>query len=264
MGVIIIKALIAGLGISLIAGLLGCFVVWKRMAYFSDSLAHCSLLGIALGIMLSINSNISVFIVSIFFAILLSYMQHKVDISTDTLLGILSHGSLSIGMIMMTLLGNDHFDLHDFLFGDIMKVSVYEIVVIYIVFFISYAVIYLSWPKLLLLTLSKDLAESHNINSLWYQSILTILLMLAVVVSIKIAGLLLITSMFVTPPSISRLISKNPLQMVLFSILHTISSVFIGIIVSYYSHLPAGPTIVVIMILNLIATIIYKKYKKLA
>jgi len=259
MDVIIIKALISGFGISLISGILGCFVVWKKMAYFSDSLAHCSLLGIALGIILSINSNISVFIISIFFALLLSYMQHHAKLSTDTLLGILSHGSLSIGMILMAVIGNDHFDLHDFLFGDIKKIANSEILIIYGTLLISYITIFLSWPKLLLLTLSKDLSESQNINSFLYQSILTIILMLTVVVSIKIVGLLLITSMLIIPPSISRIISKNPLQMTALSVLFTVFAVILGISLAYISNLPIGPTIVLIMIVNFILVTFYQK-----
>ena len=141
----IIYAIIAAIGISCITGLLGCFVVWKRMAYFGDSLAHSALLGIAIGYLFSININIGILFIAIIFSILLTYLQHKYILSTDTILGILAHGGIAIGMVMLSLSNYPNFDLHQFLFGDILTISLSEIYYIYFSLICIYAIMYFSY-----------------------------------------------------------------------------------------------------------------------
>ena len=119
----VIRALIAGMGVALIAGPLGCFVVWRRMSYFGDSLAHSALLGIALGLLYGINVNLGTVIVCSVFALLLVWLQQRRVLATDTLLGILAHAALSIGMVAISFLDNPRFDLHSYLFGDILTVE---------------------------------------------------------------------------------------------------------------------------------------------
>ncbi|MDA9817946.1 metal ABC transporter permease [Flavobacteriaceae bacterium] len=257
---IIIKAICAGVGISLITGLLGCFVVWKKMSYFGDSIAHCSLLGIALGLVFSINANISILIVATIFAILLTYLQHKGGLSTDTLLGIFSHGGLAAGMILISFVSNqEHFDLHEFLFGDILKVNMMEIYYIYIVCAIIFGFMHFYWKKLIILTINTDLAEAQGIKKFKYQLILVFLMMLTVVVSIKIVGLLLVTSMFIIPSATARSISNSPSSMAILSILIAIISVISGILASYYLHSPSGPSIVISAIGIFIIIAIFSK-----
>ena len=121
----LIRATIAGIGVAIIAGAIGCFVVWRKMAYFGDSLAHSALLGVALGLVLGISTNLGTIIICTLFTILLIWLQQKQILATDTLLGILAHSALSIGMVTLSLLEKS-VDLHSYLFGDILAVTTSE------------------------------------------------------------------------------------------------------------------------------------------
>ena len=125
----LIRAIIAGIGVAIITGAIGCFVVWRKMAYFGDSLAHSALLGVALGLVLGISTNLGTMIICSVFAILLIWLQQKKVLATDTLLGILAHAALSIGMVTLSLMERS-VDLHSYLFGDILAVTNHEIYLI--------------------------------------------------------------------------------------------------------------------------------------
>lgn len=257
----IIYAIIAAIGISCITGLLGCFVVWKRMAYFGDSLAHSALLGIAIGYLFSININIGILFIAIIFSILLTYLQHKYILSTDTILGILAHGGIAIGMVMLSLSNYPNFDLHQFLFGDILTISLSEIYYIYFSLICIYAIMYFCFDKLLLMTISKDIAQSQGINSFKYQLIFISLMAVTVTVSVKIIGVLLITSMLIIPAAASRNIAESPILMCIFAILIGILSVIGGISFAYHFNTPSGPSIVMISIIIFILLFSYKLIK---
>ena len=121
-----IRAIIAGVGVAIIAGAIGCFVVWRKMAYFGDSLAHSALLGVALGLVMGISTNLGTIIICSIFAVTLIWLQQKKILATDTLLGILAHSALSVGMVTLSLLERS-VDLHSYLFGDILAVTPTEI-----------------------------------------------------------------------------------------------------------------------------------------
>ena len=104
----IIRAIIAGIGVAIIAGAIGCFVVWRKMAYFGDSLAHSALLGVALGLVMGISTNLGTIIICSIFAVVLIWLQQKNILATDTLLGILAHSALSVGMVTLSLLENKY------------------------------------------------------------------------------------------------------------------------------------------------------------
>jgi zinc transport system permease protein len=248
----IINAILAGVGVSLITGLLGCFVVWRKMAYFGDSLSHSALLGIVLGLMAGISASLGIIVVASCFAILLTYLQNKQILSTDTLLGILAHGSLATAMILISFLDNQHFDLHALLFGDILTVTKEEIYLIYTSCLIVYAVILINWQKLVLLTISVDLAGSRGINCFLMQLVFIFLMTITVAVAIKIIGVLLITSMLIIPSATARQLAKSPNQMAVISVFFGVAAVIFGILLSYYLDTPSGPSIVFASVINFI------------
>src|SRR6218665_3784225 len=114
-----VRALIAGVGVAVTAGPLGCFVIWRRMAYFGDTMAHSALLGVALSLLLDLNLMLSVFIVAALVSLLLLLLQRAGTLSADALLGILSHASLSVGLVILAFMTWVRVDLVSFLFGDI-------------------------------------------------------------------------------------------------------------------------------------------------
>lgn len=239
----ILRAVLAGLGIAVICGVMGCFVVWRRMAYFGDSLAHSALLGIAIGLATGIGMSISIFIVSITFAMLLLWLQHRGVLATDTLLGILAHGALSSAMVLISLLGIP-VDLHAFLFGDVLTVTNLDLGLIGLGIIIVVGAMVYYWEKLVLMTISADLAKAEGVNTFALQMLFLILMTITVAVSVRIVGVLLITSMLIIPAATARQLVTGPQAMAMGAIAVGILSVILGVIVSINLDTPTGPSMV--------------------
>ena len=255
----IINALIGGICVSIIAGGLGCFVVWKKMAYFGDSLSHSSLLGIAIGIVLGFNSTIGTFLVCIVFATLLTYLQNKKILSNDTLLGILAHASLSIGIIAISL-SNQYVNLDAYLFGDILTVTDNEVIWFVLSTILVISILFFIWEKLVLMTINESVAKAENINTFLIQSIFLTLLVVFVATCVKVVGILLITSMLIIPAATARQISSSPGSMALVSGLLGILSIIIGVYLSIFVDIPTGPSI--IFTLTLFFIIVLSVFRK--
>jgi len=241
----IYRAIIASIGVSIIAGSLGCFVIWKRLSYFSDSISHSALLGVALGLATGFGINLGLVIVGGLFATLIVILQQKDFWSSDAVLGIFSHISLSLGIVVLGIIGNQNTDYFSYLFGDILSITTKDIYWIFLVGIIVISILISNWKKLLLLTLNEELAKAEGINKLIYDLLFMFLIALAVSVSVQIVGVLLITSLLIIPPAIARVISKSPVVMIFTSMIVSISSVLIGLYLSIDFDLATGPTIVI-------------------
>ncbi len=242
----LLRALLAGIGIAMVAGSLGCFIVWRRMAYFGDSLAHSALLGVALGILLGTGPTIGVMVICCLFALTLLWLQQKQLLATDTLLGILAHSSLSIGMVVLSLL-DIRFDLHAYLFGDILTISNNSLICIFSFGFIILALIYRYWPSLVLMALHEDLAQAEGVHTLKIKILLMFLLTLMVAISTHVVGILLITSMLVIPAATARQMTRSPESMAIMATAIGILAVILGISASTTLDVPSGPAIVVML-----------------
>lgn len=240
----ILRALAAGIGVALIAGPLGCFVVWRRMAYFGDSLAHSALLGIALGLLYGININLGTVIVCTLFALLLVWLQHRRVLATDTLLGILAHAALSIGMVALSFLDNARFDLYSYLFGDILTVRFSDLYWIYGGGMVVIGLLVLNWSSLTLMTIHEDLARAEGVNTVWSNILLMLLMTIVVAVSIRIVGILLITSMLIIPAATARQLVTSPENMAIWAAILGLLAVLGGISGSIEFDTPSGPSIV--------------------
>ena len=240
----IIRAIISGIGVAIIAGAIGCFVVWRKMAYFGDSLAHSALLGVALGLVFGISTNIGTIIICSIFTITLIWLQQKKILATDTLLGILAHSALSVGMVTLSLLERS-VDLHSYLFGDILAVSPIEIYFVLIGGFFVLIFLYLNWTSFVLMTIDEKLARAEGINILLNQLLIMLLMTIVVAVSFKIVGLLLITSLLIIPAASARQLARSPEMMAIISSILAMLAVILGIYSSYYMDTPSGPSIVV-------------------
>ncbi len=240
----ILRAIAAGVGVAILGGVIGCFVVWRRMAYFGDSLAHSALLGIALGLAAGISTNLGTVIVCSSFAFLLLWLQQKKVLATDTLLGILAHAALSIGMVTISLL-DQRIDLHSYLFGDILTVTPSELWWIYIGGAAVLVTLLLNWSSLLLMTIHEDLAKAENVPVFFTHLLLMLLMTVVVAVSIRTVGILLITSMLIIPAATARQLVRSPESMAVTSSLLGVLAVLGGIFGSIKLDTPSGPSIVV-------------------
>lgn len=238
------RALLAGIGVALVAGPLGSFVVWRRMSYFGDTLAHSALLGIALGISLDANLNLAVIASCALLACLLVALQQRKVISTDTLLGILAHSSLSLGLIAISLL-EVRIDLLGYLFGDLLTVTGQELMWIYIGAGIILSLLLVFWRPLLAITVDEDLAQAEGYQVLWIRLLLMLLIAIVIAVAMKIVGVLLITALMVIPAATARRLTNSPESMAALSSLVGCGAVVIGLYSSLQWDTPTGPSIVV-------------------
>ena len=241
----IIRGIIAGIAVALISGLVGCFVVWRRLSYYGESIAHSSLLGAGIGILIGIGINFGVVFICLLFGILFLWLQQSKALSSDTLLGVLAHFALAVGIIVISF-NKIKIDLHAFLFGDILTVSITDIWGMYIGVLIAITLILSNWSSLLLVTLDEDLAKSEGINPLYVNILLTTIMTIVVALSLQIIGLLLITAMLIIPAATARRLVNSPEGMAIVATLIGIFSVVFGIYLSVEMDLPSGPSIVVV------------------
>jgi len=241
----IYRALMASIGVSVIAGSLGCFVIWKRLSYFSDSISHSALLGVALGLATGLGINFGLVVVGGLFAILIVILQQKDFWSSDAVLGIFSHISLSLGIVVLGFIGDQNTDYFSYLFGDILSITSKDIYWIFSVMIVVACILVFNWKKLLLLTLNEELAKAEGLNKTFYELLFMFLIALAVSVSVQIVGVLLITSLLIIPPAIARIFSNSPVTMIFSSMLVSIFAVILGLYSSIALDLATGPAIVI-------------------
>ena len=241
----ILRGILAGLAVAMISGLVGCFVVWRRMSYYGESIAHSSLLGVGLGILMGVGINLGIVFTCLLFGILFLWLQQSKLLSSDTLLGVLAHLALSIGIIVISM-NRIKIDVHAFLFGDILAVTQNDLWGMYLAVLFVVIIICLNWSSLLLVTLDEDLAKAEGVNPLFINLLLTSMLTIVVAVSIQIIGLLLITAMLIIPAATSRRLVNSPEKMAIVATLLGIISVILGIYLSVEIDAPSGPSIVVV------------------
>ncbi|WP_297481333.1 zinc ABC transporter permease subunit ZnuB [uncultured Photobacterium sp.] len=241
----LLPALIAGIGIALLAGPLGSFVVWRKMAYFGDTLSHASLLGIALGFLFNINLNLALIICCLVLAVILVTLQKQRYVATDTLLGILAHSALSLGLVAVSFLDNVRIDLMAYLFGDLLAVTTTDLMWIYGGGAIVLALLIYLWRPLLSMTISEEMAQVEGVNVDLMRLLLMLMVGMVIAVAMKFVGALIITSLLIIPAATARRFAHSPEAMaVIASIIGSIS-VVIGLAMSWYYDTPAGPSVVV-------------------
>lgn len=243
----IFRALVAAIGISIIAGSLGCFVIWQRMSYFSESISHSALLGASLGLASGLNIHIGLIIVGVLFAVLIVVLQQRDFLSNDVILGVFSHIALSLGIVVLTLVGGTNIDYFALLFGDVLSISNQDIIWIYSILIFVGVLLSVFWQRLLLLTLHEELAVSSGLNRLAYQLLFMFMIALTVSVSVQIVGVLLITSLLIIPPAVAKVFANSPKQMVFLSIVISMIAVFIGLNGSMHYDVATGPAIVIVL-----------------
>ena len=251
-----IRALVAGLGVALVTGPLGCFIIWRRLSFFGDTLSHSALLGVTLAFSFDINIAFSVFIISSAIALILLKLQKTTNLPGDALLGLLAHSSLAVGLVVIGFLSFIRFDIMGLLFGDILAVTENDLIIIWVGGAIILFVLKLIWKPLFASTVNYELAEAEGMKPERVNAIFTILMAAIIAISIKMVGLLLITGMLIIPAAMARNISNNPKQMVLFSVVGGLLSVVMGLFGSLEINTPSGPSIItaglILFILSLI------------
>ncbi len=241
----LVRALLAGLGVAIAAAPLGCFVVWRRMAYFGDATAQASILGIALALAFSTSIFLGVLVVSLLMAVTVSGLSGR-GYAMDTLLGVLAHCALAFGLVAASFLSGVRIDLMAYLFGDILSVGKIDLAVIWGGAGSVLFLMWWRWSALLISTLNPDLAHAAGIDPRREQLILTVALAVAVAVAVKVVGALLIVALLIIPAATARPYAKTPEHMVLIATVIGGLSAVGGLQMAYSFDTPTGPTIVCI------------------
>ena len=270
--------LIAQLVLAVIAGPVGCLIVWRRMAYFGDAIAHSALLGVAVGLFIGFAPNIGVAMISAFFAVLLVYLQHRRKLSIDTLLGILAHGALALGLLLVfwsaVETGNgvhneaehkidQHQLLETYLLGSLENISMHQNISLIIGAIVIGVILKLIWEPLILMTLNMDLARAEGVPTLRLQYIMMGIMTSLVVMGMQITGVLFISSLLIIPAAAARQISTTPEKMIIWAIIFAFSGVSMGYLASKLADLPPGPAIIstltTIFIISLLISIFLRR-----
>jgi len=205
----VVRGVLAALGTVLATGVLGCFVVWRRMAYFGDAMAHAAVLGVALSLAFSMSIYVGVIITAI--AVALIFLQLTgAGHTADAALGVLAHSALALGLVVVSLLSGQTLSLSAYLFGNVLSVGVQDLAVIWGGALVILAILSWQWTNLLTATLNPDLAYAAGVDPRKQELLLTLLLALVVAVAIKVVGALLITALLIIPASAARQFARTP------------------------------------------------------
>ncbi len=252
----IIRALLAGLLVVLVSGPMGCVVVWRRMAYFGDALAHSALLGTALALMLELTPLLGVIMVGSVISYLLIQLQLKKDLSSDAILGILSHGALAAGLIILAIMQSQgqSINLLAYLFGDVLSVSWEYIGWLAALCVVVLLVMAKLWSSILAIAVHEELARSEGVQVDRTRLVFMLMMAVLVAVAMKVVGIILITALLIVPAASARRFARSPESMAVIAILFGLFSVVLGVLGSMQWDTPAGPSIVLASVLLFFAS----------
>ncbi|MCY4302414.1 MAG: metal ABC transporter permease [Aestuariivita sp.] len=239
----VVRAVLAGVGVTFAAAPLGCFVVWHRMVYFGDATAHAAILGIAFALALSLPIFLGTLFVALLMALIVTAMGQK-TYAPDTIMGVVAHSGLAFGLVAISLIDSVRVDLSSFLFGDILAVSRIDLAIIWVGAVAVVVLIAWRWSALLTTTLNTDMARSAGLHARTERLLLTLALAMTVAVAIKVVGALLIGALLVIPAASARCFARTPEIMAFLAILLGWTGSLGGLGFSFVYDTPSGPTIV--------------------
>ena len=239
------RALIAGGCLALVTGPIGCFVVWRRLAYFGETIAHSALLGVALSILLDLDLVVGILLCACAVVLLMSHLERRDTLPADTILGLLCHGSLALGLVVLSFFPNVRINLHGLLFGDILGVSRTDLLIVSVGGVVALAVLWWLWRPLLVATVNVDLAAAAGLRPARAQLVFGFLVAAVIAGAIKIVGVLLIVALLVIPAAAVRQFAASPERMAIGAAAVGVVSVAGGLFASAELDTPSGPSIVV-------------------
>ena len=239
------RALLAGIGLALVTGPVGCFVVWRRLAYFGETIAHSALLGVALAVVFNFSIVIGILIAACMVVVTMFYLERRDTLPTDTLLGMLAHGGLALGLVVLAFFPNMRVDLHAMLFGDLLAVTRLDVAIIWLGGAAALGVLWWIWRPLLAATLDRDLAIVARLRPDRARLLFGFLVAGIIAIAIKIVGILLIVALLVIPPAAARRFSSSPERMAAGAALIGVAAIGGGLYASARLDTPSGPSIVV-------------------
>ena len=250
------RALLGGIGVAIVAGPVGCFIIWRRLAYFGDTLSHSALLGVAMALLLELNITLSVFFISLIVSLLLLLLQKRASLSSDALLGLLAHATLAVGLVVLAFMTWVRVDLMGFLFGDILAVTTNDLAIIWFGGMVVLIGLSFIWRRLFAATVNYELAKAEGAKPDLTNFVFMVLVAAVIAVSMKLVGVLLITALLIIPAATARRFSTSPEHMAIIAAAIGALSVVVGLNGSLQWDTPAGPSIVVAALAGFIISVL--------
>jgi zinc transport system permease protein len=239
------RALLAALLLAPLCALMGVFVTARRLAFFSETIAHGALAGVGLGFWWGlVNPTLTVVAFSLCVAAAVLWLKENTQLLTDTILAVVLSASVSFGIIMLSLLQGYQGQIQRYLFGDILAIGPNEVAGALVLFLVVGAGILANLSRLALITTSEDMAHVCGVPLRALNYIFVLTLAIVVAMTIRLLGIILVTSLIVIPPAAARNVSRNFRQLILLSLLVGLIGGLGGVALSYQINAPCGPTIV--------------------
>ena len=254
------RALIAGIFIGISCSLIGVFIVLRRMAFFSDAIAHSSLAGVAISLLLGANTIAIALLFSVTIALGIGYINKKTPLSIDTVIGIFFSGAMALAVIIISFISGYQPDLISYLFGNILAITGSDLILAVSIGISTTGIILALRKPYLFLTLDRDGARLAGMKTTILDYMFLALLALVVVASIRIVGVILVSALIIIPPATAKNVSKNFTQMVYLSMVFGVASVFGGLVLSYYINSPSGAVIVLFSLAIFVMATIAKTF----
>lgn len=256
----LLPILAGGLVLASMLGTLGSFVVWRRMAYFGDTIAHSSLLGVAIALVMDWPTQWAILAIAMSVAFVLTHYSRRQQLEADTLLGIMAHGGLGMGLLVMAVAGSPDVELEHYLFGDIVGIGWEGVGRLVLLAVIVFGTLIFYWRKLLMVTIDPAIATVEGASPVRMQLLLTVLMAGLIAFTVKLTGVLLISALLIIPAAAARNLSRGPKQMaVLAAIIGMVASA-IGIFAAHHYSIPASPAMVTVAVsLFLISSLVSRK-----
>ena len=244
-----VRALLAGIALAIVAGPVGCFVIWQRLAYCGETIAHSAFLGIALALIFDINFTAGVLIAACGVAWCVYLLDRHRSLPSDTALGLMAHGALATGLVILAFLPDARFDILSQLLGDLLAVSNKDLLTIFFGGLLATGILALIWRRLLLTAMSPELATVEGVSPERCRLLFGILMAVLIAVGIKIVGVLLIIAMLIIPAATAQRFAPSPEWMAVGASMIGVVAIVLGLYSSLNLDSPSGPTIVVMSLL---------------
>lgn len=253
------RALLAGLCIGIAAAFLGVFITLRNLSFYSDTIAHSTLAGIALGLLLHISPVVSAIVFCVLVGLLTVYIKDRSTISFDTVVGVIFAAGLSLGVVILSLLPSYRSELFTILFGDILTLTWFDVGTSFLVCLAVVGFLLYTSKRLLLVTFSTDFSYVRGVNAKRLDYAFFVVAALTVAVSIKIMGIILVTGLIILPAAIAKNIAKSFKQLVWLSIITSIASTIVGLTLSYLLDIPSGPSIILTSTVAFVGSLLARK-----
>ncbi|NRA41942.1 MAG: metal ABC transporter permease [Pseudomonadales bacterium] len=243
---LIYPSLIITACIALSAGLLSCFVVWRRMAFYADALSHSAILGTSVALLVAVHPLYGLMLYGLIVALALSHFSQKLQLSSDTFLAIISQTSLALGLLALSALPQQY-SIEALLFGDILAASKADIWPAAVLSLAILAITIYHRQALVRLCLDEELAKTEGVNTQVMNALLMLMLVALIALAIQLLGVLLVSTLLLMPAATARSFARSPGMMLALSPIIAILACALGLSISiYFDKLMTGPTIVVV------------------